>query len=216
MLRELLSVARIVIGYTALCIGCFLMVLIIYGYTALRDDVQFLLLKQDYIGNPVWKAAFYIHVFTAVIALFAGFTQFSREFFRQHRGLHRLMGKVYAYVIMAVNVPTGMVLAVYANGQLPGKIAFILLDVLWFHFTYKAVATARARDFSAHRDFMIRSYALTLSALTLRTWKVILSRAFEMEPSQLYILEAWLGFVPNLIVAELIIRFTAKKKPYLP
>ena len=53
---------------------------------------------------------------------------------------------------------------------------------------------------------MIRSYALTFSAITLRTWKFILSRTTHIDPLHLYMIDAWLGFVPNLLLAEWWIR----------
>ena len=197
---------RFFLIYWLLNIVGFLMLRIIVGYTAFEDNVQFLVFKKEYIHNPLWKTAFYIHVFSAVLALFAGFTQFSKQFFKQHRTLHRIIGKIYAWDILAINFPAGMILAINANGQLPGRIAFVLLDSLWAYFTYKAVVSAQNKDFHNHINHMIRSYALTFSAITLRTWHLILSRYFAIDPVQLYIIEAWLGFVPNLIVAELIIQ----------
>lgn len=206
MLKSMLAMVRVFLAYALLSIGCFLMLRIILEYTALRDDVQFLRFKQDYVGNPIWKAAFYIHVFSAVIALLAGFSQFSSYVLHQHRALHRLFGKLYVATILLINVPAGMILAVYANGMLPGRVAFVLLDSLWFWFTLKAYLCARRRDIVQHKRYMIRSYALTFSAITLRTWKLILSNSFDLDPVQLYMMDAWLGFVPNLLVAEWIIR----------
>lgn len=206
MLKLIFAIVRIFFAYAVLSIGCFLMLRIILEYTSFRDDVQFLLYKQDYIGNTVWKAAFYIHVFTAIIALCAGFSQFSSYFMQHHRKLHRFFGRIYVCNILFINVPAGMVLAVYANGLLPGRIAFVVLDCLWFWFTLKAFLCARKRDFVQHKAYMIRSYALTFSAITLRTWKPILSHSFALDPVQLYMMIAWLGFVPNLLVAEWLIR----------
>jgi hypothetical protein len=52
---------------------------------------------------------------------------------------------------------------------------------------------------------MVRSYALTLSALTLRAWKLGLVLAFHPKPMDLYMIVAWLGWVPNLLLAEWLI-----------
>lgn len=188
--------------YLLLCAGTFLMLRTAAGYSGLRDDVGFLLLKQDYLGNVVWKAAFYTHVFSAVFALLAGFTQFSGHILKEHRFLHRIAGRLYAWNIIVINFPAGMIMAVYANGLLPSKIAFVILDCLWCWFTWQGVAAARRGDMAAHQRFMIRSYALTLSAVTLRTWKEVLSHSFDIDPLTLYMIDAWLGFVPNLLLAE--------------
>jgi len=204
--RSLGVILRVLLVYSALSVGCFLMLRTIVGYSSFRDDVQFLLLKQAYIHNELWKTAFYIHVFSAIIALFAGFTQFSQEFLKQYRGAHRLIGRIYVVDILMVNFPAAMIMGIYANGEGVGKTAFILLDCLWFWFTYKAYAAARNRDFTSHKNYMIRSYALTFSAITLRTWKLILSHAFVIDPAELYKIDAWMGFVPNWLVAEWMIR----------
>ena len=60
---------------------------------------------------------------------------------------------------------------------------------------------------------MFRSYALTLSAITLRgyTWLIDLT-TLPISPRDTYILTAWLGWVPNLIVADLLIRHGWVKK----
>lgn len=199
-------ILRIFAGYTVLGLACFLMLRTIIGYTTFQTNVQFLAQKQDYIGNPIWMFAFYTHVFSAVVALMAGFTQFSKQFLQDHRQWHRWFGRVYVVVVLLINVPAGLIMGIYANGGMIGKTAFLLLDVLWFLTTYLGYTKAKKRNFVAHKNWMIRSYALTLSAITLRTWKIILSHSFNIDMAPLYIIDAWLGFVPNLLMAEAIIR----------
>ncbi len=63
-----------------------------------------------------------------------------------------------------------------------------------------------ARRFVEHRAFMIRSFALTFAALTLRTWKLILNHFITIDQTELYVIDAWLSFIPNLLVAEILIR----------
>lgn len=180
-------------------------------YSSFETDIHFLRYKQAYIHIPVWKAAFYIHVFSSVLALAAGLTQFSDHVLKKYRRLHRIVGWIYAVDILVINFPAAMVMAYYANGLLPSKIAFILLDCLWFLFTLKAVIAARKRDITQHKQFMIRSFALTFSAITLRSWKIILTNIFHPDPLTLYMIDAWMGFVPNLLLAEWLI-WKAKRK----
>ncbi len=218
MAKNLVFALQIFIAYTVLSIGCFLMLRTIIGYTSFRDDVQFLALKQAYVHNTVWKTAFYIHVFSAVIALLAGFTQFSPQLLRDSPQVHRLIGKIYVANILFINFPVGLIMGIYANGGLPGKTAFLLLDCLWFIFTLRAFICAKQRQFMDHKNYMIRSFALTFSAITLRTWKLILSSIFTIDLAELYVIDAWLGFVPNLLIAEMIIRTSGvrRKQAYRP
>jgi len=180
-------------------------------YSSFKTDIHFLRYKQEYISIPIWKAAFYTHVFSSVMALAAGLTQFSDNVLKKHRRLHRIVGWLYVVDILVINFPAAMIMAYYANGLLPSKIAFTILDCLWFWFTLKAVMAARKRNISEHKRFMIRSYALTFSAITLRSWKIILAGAFHPDPLTLYMIDAWMGFVPNLLIAEWLI-WKAKRK----
>jgi uncharacterized membrane protein len=177
----------------------------------MHDDIGFLKFKQPYLHDPIWKGAFYIHVFTIIPVLLAGFTQFSRPILSEQRWLHRFMGRIYAYDILLINAPVAMVLAVNANGLLPGRVAFVVIDCLWFWFTLKAVIEARKGNIAAHRRFMIRSYALTLSAVMLRAWKLIILSFVYVDPLHLYMIDSWLGFVPNLLFAEWLIKCSAQR-----
>jgi uncharacterized membrane protein len=200
------NISKDILIYFALCAATFAMLLTIAQYTSVKTDVGFLQFKQDYIHITIWRVAFYTHVFSSLLTLCAGFTQFSNYVLKHHKNIHRLVGKIYAYDVLLINFPAGMIMAFYANGHLPSKIAFIILDSLWFAFTYKAVVAIKAKDIKQHKRFMIRSYALTFSAITLRTWKIILSHSFTIDPLTLYMIDAWMGFVPNLLFAEWLIR----------
>lgn len=200
------SIVKDVVVYLLLSIAVFLMAKMITEYSSFQTNIGFLQFKQDYLSNKIWLTAFYIHVFTAVLCLLAGFTQFSKHILKQNRKLHKYLGRLYAYNIMLINFPAGMVMAIYANGHLPSKLAFFILDCLWFWFTYKAVIMAKQKNFTAHREYMIRSYALTLSAIALRSWKIVLVNFTALDIPTIYMIDAWLGFVPNLLLAEWIIR----------
>lgn len=79
-------------------------------------------------------------------------------------------------------------------------------------FTSMALYKAVKKDFIAHKAFMIRSYAITLSALSLRIWKVIFAECTNMGPMDRYRIIAWLGWGLNLLIAEFIIMQQLKKR----
>lgn len=210
MKKILVTLLKEASAYIILCVAIFLMIRTTLQYTTFEDDVAFLQFKQEYLHIHVWKIAFYIHVFTSVFCLAIGTTQFSKSIRTDYPKVHRVMGKIYVYNILIINFPAALIMGVYANGLLISKTAFLILDVLWFWFTLKAVIEIKNKNIIGHQNYMIRSFALTLSAITLRTWKLVLSSFFIIEPSLLYQIDAWLGFVPNLIVAELLIYYTNK------
>jgi uncharacterized membrane protein len=161
--------------------------------------------KQDYLHITIWRIAFYIHVFSSIFTLLAGFSQFSSEILKRHKRVHRLIGKIYIWDVLLINFPTGLIMAVYANGHIPSKIAFLTLDGLWFWFTLKALIEVRRGNISGHRDYMTRSYALTFAAVTLRTWRLLFTRFSDFDQDTIYMIDAWMGFVPNLLFVEWLI-----------
>jgi uncharacterized membrane protein len=186
--------------------SCILMGIIIWRYRNFELDTSFLQIKQTEITDIPWyRYAFYVHVTFAILALPAGFTQFNRTILRTYPRLHNVLGYLYVGAILIFAAPSGFLIAMQANGGLIAQIAFILLALFWFLFTLQAVLKAKTGDFKAHKNFMIRSFALTCSALTLRYWKLVLVYFFHPYPMDLYQLVAWLGWIPNLLIAELII-----------
>lgn len=63
---------------------------------------------------------------------------------------------------------------------------------------------------------MIRSFALALSALSLRTWKLTLYQIQPywdwLTPIHIYQLEAWLGWTINVLIAEMVIYWLTFRK----
>ena len=190
----------------------FLMLRIIFIYIPVQTDIAFLQLKQSYIHITAWRIAFFIHVFTSLLALLAGFSQFSKKLLKQWPRLHRVLGYTYVINVLMVTGPAGLLLSFYANGGVSSRIAFVLLSAFWISATALALYKAIKKDFQAHRFFMIRSYALTLSAVTLRIWKVLLANFTEIPPMDRYRIIAWLGWTLNLLVAELLIFYHIKKR----
>lgn len=182
------------------------------AYIPYNTDIGFLQIKQQYIDIDHWRGAFFIHVYASMWVLFAGFTQFSKKMLKNNPRLHRTLGYIYVADVLLITGPAGLLMGFYANGGTVSRIAFVLLAVLWLFFTAMALIKAKQKNFKAHRKFMIRSYALTLSALTLRAWKYGITNTMSLPPMDVYRAVAWLGWVGNLLVAEYIIRKSRKNK----
>ena len=184
------------------------------AYIPYNTDVGFLRIKQQYISIDHWRTAFFIHVYASVWVLFAGFTQFSKTLLKKNPRLHRVLGYIYVADILLITGPAGLVMGFYANGGTLSRIAFVLLAVLWMIFTAMALVKAKKKQFRAHRNYMIRSYALTLSALTLRAWKYGITNTMHVPPMDVYRIVAWLGWVGNWVFAEWWI-WRTKKRPVI-
>ncbi|MEY4928211.1 MAG: hypothetical protein RI894_2649, partial [Bacteroidota bacterium] len=85
------------------------------------------MIKQQYIHITHWKIAFFIHVFSSMFVFIAGFTQFSSYFLKKYKKAHRFLGYLYVIDILLITGPAGFVMALYANGGVSSRIAFIIL-----------------------------------------------------------------------------------------
>ena len=191
----------------ALAFFSFLMIRLTLPYTAMRNDVSFLRTKQNIYHLRYWRISFFTHVFTSCLVLVAGFTQFTPALLGRRSKVHRVMGWIYLTVVLGISGPASFVMALYANGGVTARMSFTILAILWLSFTGFAGYYAVRRRFLLHGAFMFRSYALTLSAITLRayTWLLHLTN-WPLTGREIYIITAWLSWVPNLLLAELLIR----------
>lgn len=199
----------------ALAFFSFLMIRLTLPYTAMRSNVNFLHTKQSIYHLRYWRISFYTHVFTSCLVLIAGFTQFAPRLLVRYPRVHRAMGWVYLIIVTTISGPAAFVMALYANGGLAARSSFTLLAVLWVAFTGYAGYYAVRRRFALHGAFMFRSYALTLSAITLRGYTYFIDlTTLPISPRDIYITTAWLSWVPNLILAEILIRRGWVQKVY--
>ena len=204
MNKHLKNVLQI-LYYFSLVYFTYLMALITLQYVPLNYDVSFLVLKDELIDELHYQIAFFSHVYTSIFVLIAGIPQFSSWFRSKYSSWHKRLGKFYVFVILFVAAPSGFVMAIYANGDLLTKSSFLLQAVLWFGFTWIAFKSALQQNWSKHENFMLRSYALTLSAITLRLFKWIIVSVWELPPMDTYKIVAWLGWVFNILIIELYI-----------
>jgi hypothetical protein len=96
-------------------------------------------------------------------------------------------------------------MAIYANGGIGAQLSFSLQAFLWFIFTALAFYYAKEKKWTKHHAFMLRSYALTLSAITLRLLKWGIANFLEWPPMDTYRLVSWLGWLVNIAVIEIYI-----------
>lgn len=191
----------------ALAWGCWLMIQLSWPYRAVEPNLDFLLTKQSVYHVSSWRISFYVHVFTSILVLVAGFTQFSTTIIKKYTKIHRITGWIYFAVVLLISGPAAFVMALKANGGLPARASFTLLSVIWYACTLMALIRVKQHQYIYHGQWMIRSYALTLSAITLRVYSYMFDVwHININPRDVYITIAWLSWVPNLILAEIIIK----------
>lgn len=172
-----------------------------YALVLVASGFRLLFLQSDF-PTPL---GLQVHIAASAVALLVGPFQFLHGFRRRFAHIHRWMGWTYASAC-TVGGASGGVIALYSQAGLVAGFGFLSLAILWLITTGAAILAATRRDFVAHERWMVRSFALTFAAVTLRLYLPIglsLSGGVFDPP---YIVIAWLCWVPNLVTAEMLLR----------
>ena len=160
------------------------------------------------------QVAFYAHIVGGAVALVVGPFQFWRGLRGRAPRVHRWLGRIYLGGVLLGGV-AGLVIAPFNQAGWVGFFGFGALGVLWLVTGWRAYRAIRRRDLAGHQAWMIRNYALTYAAVTLRIWLPLLIMAplltgapfdFESAFANAYAAVPFLAWLPNLIVAEWLIR----------
>ena len=103
------------------------------------------------------------HTLAGIFALLIGPINFSSRIRQQHLKLHRVLGRIYVISVF-IGAATGVALA---NGR-PGFPGTCGQAAAWVVCTTAAFLTARNRQIVQHRQWMIRSYAVTFTFVSSR------------------------------------------------
>jgi len=141
------------------------------------------------------------HVFASAVALILGPFQFMPGLRASRPKLHRWSGRAYLGMGVLVGGLAGLVMATHAFGGVVSKLGFGALAIAWLATGALAYRAIRAGDTIAHRRWMIRNFALTFAAVTLRL-QLPAAMAMRIPFEIAYPIIAWSCWVPNLVVAE--------------
>lgn len=152
---------------------------------------------------PGEETALRLHAGGGLIALILGPMQFLGILRRKFPLTHRMIG--YGYIVgVAAGVAGALVLARTPQGDGANGFAFNMLAVIWATSTTMALVNARAKRWRQHQVWMIRSFALTFAAVTLRAGMPLLAW-LGIAPSEFYTIVAWASWTINLIFAEWVV-----------
>ncbi|HVE40254.1 MAG TPA: DUF2306 domain-containing protein [Planctomycetota bacterium] len=174
-------------------------------YFSKRRDFAFLEEKGSLVSDPLWRGCFYGHVLGGIVCFLCGpFLLWGRLLARVPR-LHRWLGRVYGVAVLGWAAPSGLYLACHAKGGVAGRSAFLLLGILWWGATALGVRAIVARRMPEHRRWMLRSYAVALSAVFFRiSHAALFWVGLPDEPN--YALSLWFSLAASLVAGEVLIR----------
>ncbi len=151
------------------------------------------------------------HFFFGALALALTPVQLSERVRRRWPRAHRLSGLIYLIAVFIAGICALRLAPSAQFGVLP-KLGFLILGSLWLTFTAYAWQRVLVRDYSGHARWMMRSIALTASAVTLRLI-LGLGAAWAGQPMSLvYPFAAWACWLINLALCEWWLRRPSGKR----
>lgn len=172
------------------------------AYAAFHVATGFVNLPPDVAQNGFASPhGLRVHIAASTFALALGPFQFLRSLRTRAPGVHRWIGRVYVAACLLGGLAGGAIAMYSTAGSIAGA-GFLALAIAWVVTTSLAFVAVLRRDFATHERWMVRSFALTFAAVTLRIYLPI---GLELHPDGFvlpYTVIAWLCWVPNLILAE--------------
>lgn len=162
------------------------------------------LLGRETTFHGIYRVAFYTHILSAPLVLFTGLILLSARVRRWNSLTHRILGWVYVIVLLMLMMPSSVVMSRQAFGGWSAGLSFLLLSMATASCAVMGVIHARRRRYDRHRRWMLRSFVLICSAVTLR---IISGAAGEIgvpSPEGAYIVAAWCSWLIPLTVYELV------------
>jgi uncharacterized membrane protein len=150
------------------------------------------------------RTALSLHALGGAIALMTGPLQFLPGFRESNWNRHRLLGWVYGGAVL-LGWCASVWIAPHAQTGGIAAWGFMTLGAAWIVTTRLAVRFILRGDAIQHRRWMLRSYALTAAAITLRIYLPLVF-VFHWPFAIGYPAIAWLCWIPNVIAAELYLR----------
>jgi len=204
--RQTRPVARrvgwILVAVTSLLIGMYAVLVVATGFALVPEEVA---------GNRFPSAlGLRIHIVASGIALITGPFQFLRPLRHRFPVVHRTLGRIYVVACLVGGLAGGLI-ALFSTSGLVAGFGFLALAITWLTCTIQAWLAVRRHDYVTHQRWMIRSFALAFAAVMLRIY-IPLSQIAGLDYADSYRVIAWLCWVPNLLLAQLLVR-SARGQP---
>ncbi|HIM27983.1 MAG TPA: DUF2306 domain-containing protein [Planctomycetes bacterium] len=185
----------------ALFVKVFLSILYEYRFYFPADfDSAFLSGRQgSFYGH--YCVAFYAHIVSGPLALVGGSLLMLSRGRRRYRELHRWAGRILAVIVLAILLPSGLVMARRAFAGPIAGVGFAALSITTAACMAFAVHYARRRQFQMHQKWACRFFILLCSPLLLRLISGSVT-VMRLESDWFYRLNAWFSWLIPLAIYE--------------
>lgn len=184
------------------------------SYFSFDLNYGFLKAKKDMLDNPLWVVFFFVHLFFGAVATLSGWPLFFKRLVHFKSVWHKRIGKAYIYSILLFTGPTGLYLSFFAEGGRWATVGFILMSLAWMFPTYMAFYFIVNKNLKAHYRWIIRSYCMTLSGVTLRLFMPFGARIDTWNEETTFIISSYV-WIFNVVLGEIILLFNKNQQENL-
>jgi hypothetical protein len=181
-------------------------------YFSFSKSFSFIEERSVLFQSNFYNTSFYIHILAGSLCILAALVQFSRMVLKKARPLHVWSGRVYVFVVVFLGAPTGLYMSFFAKGSIWERLLFMFMALFWFYTTVKGLTTILKKNVLAHKIWMIRSYAMAMTAVTFRLYHIVFY-LLDWDHLHNYELSLWISVLGNMLIAEYFI--FRKSKSYL-
>jgi hypothetical protein len=181
--------------------------LLIYNtlpYFSFNKDFSFIQERSFLFQSSLYSICFYTHIFAGAVCIATALIQFSRYILKKSKAIHRWSGKLYVAVVLFVGAPTGLYMSFFAKGSFWERVLFMFMAGCWFFTTYYGLTTIHKKNVVAHKIWMMRSYAMAMTAVTFRVYHIVFYLV-GWGHLENYEVSLWISVIGNMLFAEYII-----------
>jgi hypothetical protein len=157
--------------------------------------------------GPYWprRGALVLHVGAGIVALLTAPFQFWSGYRRMPMAVHRWTGRVFVGCVAAGGAGA-LYLALTTTFGWAFGFATMMMNVAWISTTAMAYYAIRRRLIVAHKEWMIRAYAVTFAFVTIRLFNDVLPTS-QLAGKELAITLPWASWALPLLATEMILQF---------
>lgn len=187
--------------------------LLIYNtlpYFSFSKEFSFIEERSFLFQSSLYNTSFYVHIAAGAVCIGTALVQFSRYILKKTKAIHRISGRIYVFVVLFLGAPTGLYMSFFAKGSFWERSLFMFMAAFWFITTLYGFSTILKKNVLAHKVWMIRSYAMAMTAVTFRVYHIIFY-LLDWDHLENYELSLWISVIGNMFFAEWIIYRKSKK-----
>lgn len=155
-----------------------------------------------FFSRVIWV---FPHIVLGIIATIIGPFQFIPRIRNKYLKTHRQLGRVYIISTVLSGI-SGLYMAVTSDVSLTYAVGLFMLGVTWVTSSTLAFISIKNKKVDLHKDWMIRSYVITLAFVSFRFVEDILMALEIGTQVEVLTLMSWACWAIPLFIAEVFIQ----------